>query len=276
MTTTSSAETETETEDIAQGLGIDTSDEQAEAGRANEKGTVSGSHRRRVNVIGKETSIDNGMTTTAAEADVGTIETRTTNMTSEEEIAVGPEIGTGEGKVRRAMLNWYCIANADNSTLPGQDGASLSPRPRRARSPSPRSRRRSRSPARHRRTDQKDIPMRTVESGSPPDAHDRPELSGSALDTTHSDKDAGDEGDGMDEQMKAMLGFGGFGTTKQKKIVGNDVYAVRKEKKTEYRQYMSVMLFPETKTLRMLLCNFTNIFWHRNRLGGFNRPLSPS
>jgi U4/U6.U5 tri-snRNP-associated protein 3 len=51
--------------------------------------------------------------------------------------------------------------------------------------------------------------------------------------------------------MQAMLGFGGFGTTKQKKIAGNDVYAVRKEKKTEYRQYM-------------------------NRVGGFNRPLSPS
>lgn len=51
--------------------------------------------------------------------------------------------------------------------------------------------------------------------------------------------------------MQEMLGFGGFGTTKQKKVAGNDVYAVRKEKKTEYRQYM-------------------------NRVGGFNRPLSPS
>jgi U4/U6.U5 tri-snRNP-associated protein 3 len=51
--------------------------------------------------------------------------------------------------------------------------------------------------------------------------------------------------------MQAMLGVSGFGTTKQKKVQGNDVYAVRKEKKTEYRQYM-------------------------NRVGGFNRPLSPS
>ncbi|KJZ71873.1 hypothetical protein HIM_08718 [Hirsutella minnesotensis 3608] len=51
--------------------------------------------------------------------------------------------------------------------------------------------------------------------------------------------------------MQAMMGFGGFGTTKGKKIAGNDVGAVRKEKKTEYRQYM-------------------------NRQGGFNRPLSPS
>lgn len=48
--------------------------------------------------------------------------------------------------------------------------------------------------------------------------------------------------------MQAMMGFGGFGTTKQKKVAGNDVGAVRKEKKSEYRQYM-------------------------NRVGGFNRPL---
>lgn len=55
--------------------------------------------------------------------------------------------------------------------------------------------------------------------------------------------------DGLDA-MAAMMGFGGFGTTKGKKIVGNNVGAIRKEKKTEYRQYM-------------------------NRNGGFNRPLSP-
>lgn len=51
--------------------------------------------------------------------------------------------------------------------------------------------------------------------------------------------------------MQAMMGFGGFGSTHQQKVAGNDVYAVRKEKKTEYRQYM-------------------------NRVGGFNRPLSPT
>lgn len=50
--------------------------------------------------------------------------------------------------------------------------------------------------------------------------------------------------------MQAMMGFGGFGTTKGKKIPGNNTGAVQKEKKTEYRQYM-------------------------NRQGGFNRPLSP-
>ena len=51
--------------------------------------------------------------------------------------------------------------------------------------------------------------------------------------------------------MAAMMGFGGFGTTKNKKVAGNNAYYVRKEKKTEYRQYM-------------------------NRVGGFNRPLSPT
>lgn len=51
--------------------------------------------------------------------------------------------------------------------------------------------------------------------------------------------------------MQAMMGFGGFGTTKNKKVAGNNVGAVKKDKKLEYRQYM-------------------------NRQGGFNRPLSPS
>jgi U4/U6.U5 tri-snRNP-associated protein 3 len=58
------------------------------------------------------------------------------------------------------------------------------------------------------------------------------------------------EDDGL-AAMQAMMGFGGFGTTHQKKVEGNNVGAVRKEKKTEYRQYM-------------------------NRVGGFNRPLSPT
>jgi len=57
------------------------------------------------------------------------------------------------------------------------------------------------------------------------------------------------EDDGLDA-MQAMMGFGGFGTTKNTKVIGNNTGGVRKEKKTEYRQYM-------------------------NRVGGFNRPLSP-
>lgn len=58
------------------------------------------------------------------------------------------------------------------------------------------------------------------------------------------------EEDGEMDAMAAMMGFGGFGTTKGKKIAGNNMGAISKEKKTEYRQYM-------------------------NRNGGFNRPLSP-
>ncbi|KAJ2905833.1 hypothetical protein MKZ38_004081 [Zalerion maritima] len=59
------------------------------------------------------------------------------------------------------------------------------------------------------------------------------------------------EEDGDMAAMQAMLGFGGFETTKNKKVIGNNAGGVRKEKKTEYRQYM-------------------------NRIGGFNRPLSPT
>jgi len=52
--------------------------------------------------------------------------------------------------------------------------------------------------------------------------------------------------------MKRIMGFTDFRTTKDTKVPGNDKnYAVHKVKKAEYRQYM-------------------------NRVGGFNRPLSPS
>ncbi len=51
-------------------------------------------------------------------------------------------------------------------------------------------------------------------------------------------------------QMRRMMGFAGFKSTKNTKVKGNDVSGIAKEKKTEYRQYM-------------------------NRVGGFNRPLSP-
>ncbi|EME47181.1 hypothetical protein DOTSEDRAFT_69213 [Dothistroma septosporum NZE10] len=60
--------------------------------------------------------------------------------------------------------------------------------------------------------------------------------------------------DGEDEEaaMQRIMGFKDFRTTKNTKVPGNDRnYAVHKVKKVEYRQYM-------------------------NRVGGFNRPLSPS
>lgn len=70
------------------------------------------------------------------------------------------------------------------------------------------------------------------------------------MDEDGEDEDIVVEDDGL-SAMQAMMGFGGFGTTKGTHIPGNNVGAVRKEKKTEYRQYM-------------------------NRVGGFNRPLSPT
>ncbi|KAI1138742.1 hypothetical protein F5Y05DRAFT_412616 [Hypoxylon sp. FL0543] len=73
---------------------------------------------------------------------------------------------------------------------------------------------------------------------------------GDAMDEDVEDEDIVVEDDGL-SAMQAMMGFGGFGTTKGAHIPGNNVGAVRKEKKTEYRQYM-------------------------NRVGGFNRPLSPT
>lgn len=72
-------------------------------------------------------------------------------------------------------------------------------------------------------------------------------------DDGNEEEDGADDGDvdvEADMDMAAMMGFGGFGTTKNTHVKGNNVGAVRKQKKTEYRQYM-------------------------NRVGGFNRPLSP-
>ncbi|KAL4753568.1 hypothetical protein BDW72DRAFT_201483 [Aspergillus terricola var. indicus] len=57
------------------------------------------------------------------------------------------------------------------------------------------------------------------------------------------------EEDDIDELMRRCMGFSKFRSTKNTKVPGNNAYGVRKEKKTEYRQYM-------------------------NRQGGFNRPLS--
>ncbi|KAI1466359.1 DUF1777-domain-containing protein [Daldinia caldariorum] len=80
---------------------------------------------------------------------------------------------------------------------------------------------------------------------------------GDAMDEDKKEEGEDDDDDVVVEEddsfsaMQAMMGFGGFGTTKGTHIPGNNAGAVRKEKKTEYRQYM-------------------------NRVGGFNRPLSPT
>lgn len=55
----------------------------------------------------------------------------------------------------------------------------------------------------------------------------------------------------VDAVMRRLMGFSSFRSTQNTKVPGNDIYGVRKEKKTRYRQYM-------------------------NRIGGFNQPLSPT
>ncbi|KAI5290528.1 hypothetical protein KEM54_001281 [Ascosphaera aggregata] len=65
--------------------------------------------------------------------------------------------------------------------------------------------------------------------------------------TAGSDADA----DNVDDLIRKTMGFSSFKSTQNTKVPGNNVYGVRKEKKTQYRQYM-------------------------NRVGGFNRPLSPT
>lgn len=62
---------------------------------------------------------------------------------------------------------------------------------------------------------------------------------------------ATDDPEALDDLLRQTMGFSSFKSTQNTKVPGNNVYGVRKEKKTEYRQYM-------------------------NRIGGFNRPLSPS
>ncbi|KAI9843037.1 MAG: hypothetical protein M1837_006668 [Sclerophora amabilis] len=114
------------------------------------------------------------------------------------------------------------------------------------------------------RPDRRDEPMKSVETTTDhSDGSDKMDVSNDLGD--HADG----EGDEMDAQMKAMMGFGGFGTTKQKKIPGNDAYAVHKEKKTEYRQYMFVSSYSQGGNNQVDSD-------YRNRIGGFNRPLSPS
>lgn len=60
------------------------------------------------------------------------------------------------------------------------------------------------------------------------------------------------ENDELLYEVQRVMGFAGFKSTQNRKVPGNDKnFAVKKQKETQYRQYM-------------------------NRVGGFNRPLSPS
>lgn len=69
-------------------------------------------------------------------------------------------------------------------------------------------------------------------------------------------KKADEEEDNKEDNLetnliKKMMGFSGFGSTKNKKVEGTDCYGVHKIQHNEYRQYI-------------------------NRKKGFNRPLSPT
>ncbi|KAF7114008.1 hypothetical protein CNMCM5793_006191 [Aspergillus hiratsukae] len=118
---------------------------------------------------------------------------------------------------------------------------------------------RTRSPARNGNRDRtRTPPPRGPKGGRRDDRKDnRPYGNGVPDSPSRRDKDAMElepdvpiEEDEMEALMRKSMGFTKFRSTKNTKVPGNNVYGVRKEKKTVYRQYM-------------------------NRVGGFNRPLSP-
>ena len=96
-----------------------------------------------------------------------------------------------------------------------------------------------------------DEPKMEIDSPADPKNTKALTANGTASSTSKPKPEEPEDSDPEIAQMRALMGFAGFKSTKNTKVPGNNVYAVRKEKKTEYRQYM-------------------------NRVGGFNRPLSPS
>ena len=157
--------------------------------------------------------------------------------------------GTGE------VCASNCFKGSRLTVSPGKSRRSASPR---SRSPSSnettlptRTRPEAKRPAPH-----MSFNVGSRASRSPPPQPSRPEREEETA-RSEDGQASEPEDEPMEEEdddfaaMQAMMGFGGFGTTKNKKVSGNNAGGVRKEKKTEYRQYM-------------------------NRNGGFNRPLSPS
>lgn len=158
-------------------------------------------------------------------------------------------IGTDE------VCAFDCFKGSRLTVCPGKSRRSASPR---SRSPSSnettlptRTRPEAKRPAPH-----MSFNVGSRASRSPPPQPSRPEREEETA-RSEDGQASEPEDEPMEEEdddfaaMQAMMGFGGFGTTKNKKVSGNNAGGVRKEKKTEYRQYM-------------------------NRNGGFNRPLSPS
>jgi U4/U6.U5 tri-snRNP-associated protein 3 len=112
-----------------------------------------------------------------------------------------------------------------------------------------RSRERDRDRAKEREKGGKDHKLNGMSRSTPPKGP-KSKVNGN---TKSKDADVMDGIEEADEEtaMAKMMGFNNFRSTKNTKVPGNDKnYGVRKEKTSEYRQYM-------------------------NRRGGFNRPLSP-
>lgn len=122
----------------------------------------------------------------------------------------------------------------------------------RSRSPRGSTKLRTRSPPRGAKPDRRDAgrEIRTRDGDKGTNGAPEPKRSASKADPVD-DMDIDDGDDALERQMLKTLGFTSFRSTQNTKIPGNNVFGVRKEKKAEYRQYM-------------------------NRVGGFNRPLSPS
>ncbi|KAL1998034.1 hypothetical protein VTN02DRAFT_150 [Thermoascus thermophilus] len=114
-----------------------------------------------------------------------------------------------------------------------------------------RSRTPPRGPKAGRRDERKEIRSREDErqtNGAPDSRRPlRDEEDGMDVD----EKDVGEDPEDIEALMRKTMGFTRFRSTQNTKVPGNNIYGVRKEKKTQYRQYM-------------------------NRPGGFNRPLSPT
>jgi len=80
------------------------------------------------------------------------------------------------------------------------------------------------------------------------ESQSKPDLDPDTFEEGEAEEDTMDVANADDEAIAAMMGFGGFGTTKGKELEGNQTGGVFVKKQRTWRQYM-------------------------NRRGGFNRPL---
>ncbi|KEF60443.1 uncharacterized protein A1O9_02004 [Exophiala aquamarina CBS 119918] len=142
--------------------------------------------------------------------------------------------GTGAGVVIDHHSEWSHRHSRSRSPVKNGGGT-----PVRARSP-PRRLDRDRVRPRGDQAKSEENPSKSAASPRPGQA--QPAANGGAMAVDEDEDDA---------FLRRAMGFASFKSTHNTKVPGNQIYGVRKEKKTEYRQYM-------------------------NRVGGFNRPLSPS